>query len=292
MGVADKPGGYRHIQRLLFAVHGYLHDRVGSREHPSRQPGHLIAKNVRYPLRRGEVREGNAAGRLLDRNHRRAGCAQAADDVVDIIRRLVRHHLLRTEGGLGDLWLRSPEAVDRPRRIPGEVDAGNPRAVGGAKDAPNVVGAANIVKNEFVLHRARLAQSTMPTLIPLQFLALLAYTILRIVLALVLLSYASRQFADRRALTPVLALPFWPFGRFSLVVLIATELLIAGLFLLGFLTQLAAILLILLLVKLRLFYGSREHPALPSGRETALMLGISLSLFITGAGAFAIDLPI
>ncbi len=132
----------------------------------------------------------------------------------------------------------------------------------------------------------------MPNLIPLQFLALLAYALLRIVLALTILALVSRQWADRRTLAPALQLPIWPYGRAALGVLIFTELLIAGLLLVGFLTQLAALLLCILLLKLRLFYGRREHPALPSGREAFLMLGIALSLFITGAGAFAVDLPI
>ena len=70
------------------------------------------------------------------------------------------------------------------------------------------------------------------------------------------------------------------------------EIIIGTLFTLGFLTQVAALLAIFLSVKILIMYRHFIHPLIPQRLFYILLLAISFSLFITGAGIFAFDLPI
>lgn len=132
----------------------------------------------------------------------------------------------------------------------------------------------------------------MLNLFPIQFLALGAYFILRIVTALVLLHLGLKHLQARRELYQVIKLPVFPFGKIGTWLLILSELTIAVLLGLGLLTQLAALLLLAMAIKFIILHRHFKHPTIP-GRLTYLLLaGISLSLLITGAGIFAFDLPI
>jgi uncharacterized membrane protein YphA (DoxX/SURF4 family) len=108
----------------------------------------------------------------------------------------------------------------------------------------------------------------------------------------VLAILARKHFRERKQLAKQLTFPFWPFGGISVWLLILVEMIICLSLFLGLFTQIGAGLLILLCGKLWFLSPSRPHSALPS-RSLVLLLGaIGLSLFITGAGAFAFDLPI
>ena len=74
--------------------------------------------------------------------------------------------------------------------------------------------------------------------------------------------------------------------------LILTELVVGTLFILGLCTQIAALIVILMSFKMLFLRKYFPHDALPSRLTYLLLLGISCCLFITGAGAFAFDLPI
>jgi uncharacterized membrane protein YphA (DoxX/SURF4 family) len=63
-------------------------------------------------------------------------------------------------------------------------------------------------------------------------------------------------------------------------------------FLVGFYTQIAAILSIGLCVKLLIWHKRFPQNSIPSRLTYLLLLTISLSLFVTGAGILAFDLPI
>lgn len=70
------------------------------------------------------------------------------------------------------------------------------------------------------------------------------------------------------------------------------EIALGILLLIGFLTQVVSLLTLLLSLKFILMHKRFAHPLIPS-RLTFILIGtIALSLFITGAGAFAIDLQI
>lgn len=127
---------------------------------------------------------------------------------------------------------------------------------------------------------------------PLQFLALLAYFILRIITGFVFLILGVKHWQVRNSLYPVLKLRIFPFGKILTIIFIFTELLVGTLFFLGLYTQIAALITIAMSIKMILLRKKLSHPSLPSRLMYLLLLGIGCSLFITGAGVFAFDLPI
>lgn len=129
----------------------------------------------------------------------------------------------------------------------------------------------------------------MLNLFPIQFLSLLAYFILRTFLGVLLLYTGLRLI--RYNSFPTLAdvpRPHW-----GVVWLIGTLEIVAGLLLiLGFLTQLGALLAALVSLLILASPRAKFRAYLPDSAFWLLVLGAALSLFITGAGAFAFDLPI
>ena len=127
---------------------------------------------------------------------------------------------------------------------------------------------------------------------PIQFLALFAYFILRIFIGTVLLLLGFEHWRQRKALYPVLVVPIFPFGKIGTTILILSEITIGTMYILGFYTQIAALFTILLSIKMLILRNRFIHPSLPSKLVYFLFLGIGCSLFITGAGILAFDLPI
>ncbi len=127
---------------------------------------------------------------------------------------------------------------------------------------------------------------------PIQFLALLAYLLLRLAAGSVLLVLGVRHFKQRESLYKALTLPLFPFGKVITSFFIITELVVGGLFILGLHTQIAALLLMAMSLKMLFLRKRFSHPALPGRLFYLLLFGISCSLFITGAGALAFDLPL
>jgi uncharacterized membrane protein YphA (DoxX/SURF4 family) len=127
---------------------------------------------------------------------------------------------------------------------------------------------------------------------PIQFLSLLAYFILRVLTGLVLLTLGYRHFEARKVLNTILVLPLFPFGTVTTTVLIMAELVIGALFILGAFTQIAALLAMIMSFKMIVLKSRFAHSSIPGRLFYVLLLAISCSLFITGAGVFAFDLPI
>ncbi len=127
---------------------------------------------------------------------------------------------------------------------------------------------------------------------PIQFLALLAHLLLRVITGVVLLILGYQHFKHRTTLYLVLSLSIFPFGKITTFVFIVTELTIGTLLILGMHTQIAALLLIAMSVKMLFLRKWFPHLAIPGRLFYLLLLGISCSLFITGAGALAFDLPL
>jgi uncharacterized membrane protein YphA (DoxX/SURF4 family) len=132
----------------------------------------------------------------------------------------------------------------------------------------------------------------MLNIFPIQFLALFAYFLLRVLTGTVLLYLGLLHARSLPTLQDGLTLSWWPYGRLSALVLILTELVTATMLLVGYAAQLAALILILMSVKIFLLRGLLTHDTIPSRPFYVLLLGIALCLFITGAGAFAFDLPV
>ncbi len=131
----------------------------------------------------------------------------------------------------------------------------------------------------------------MLNLVPIQFLALLAYFILRLTVGLVFLSLARSHWRHRQELSTELNRPFIP-GTGAITVLIFTEILVGTLFIIGLFTQLAAALALVIALKFLLFRSYFTHQSFPTPQTLFLLIGVSVTLFITGAGVLAFDLPI
>lgn len=132
----------------------------------------------------------------------------------------------------------------------------------------------------------------MLTLFPIQWLALLAYFILRVLVGGVVLTLGLHHLRIWPTLVSKTKVPFFPFPRIAMGLLIATEIIIAFLLVPGIYTQIGALLLIALSIKILFWRGRLGGDLLPARHTYVLLLACGLSLFITGAGALAIDLPI
>lgn len=132
----------------------------------------------------------------------------------------------------------------------------------------------------------------MLNLFAIQFMAPLAYLMLRMCLGIVLIHFGCIHIQHRHSLKKVFSLRLFPFGSFFVWYLSVVEIVLGIMLVLGLFTQLVALLATLLSLKFIIMYKHFSHPLIPARIVFVLMGVISLSLFITGAGAFAFDLPI
>ena len=126
----------------------------------------------------------------------------------------------------------------------------------------------------------------------IQWMALLAYALLRIFVGIILLYLGIKHLSSRHELKYVLKLSWWPFGRLSTALLILFELALAIFILLGAYTQYAVLILALMCLEFIILRPHFNHHSIPPRLFYFLLLGVSLTLFITGAGAVAFDLPL
>jgi len=132
----------------------------------------------------------------------------------------------------------------------------------------------------------------MLNLFPIQFLAPLAYMLLRLCVGLILVRLGITHIHNRRPATTLIvektaSVPPFIFLCIGLLEIIAGVLIFLGLY-----TQLGA-LIVLALSAMQLAFSKRLFTnKTPSRVFYVLLFFVSLSLFITGAGAFAFDLPI
>jgi putative oxidoreductase len=132
----------------------------------------------------------------------------------------------------------------------------------------------------------------MLNIFPVQFLAPLAYALLRICVGFIFIRLGYSHIKARQELKNVFTLPIAPFGLFFAWYVGILEIVIGTLFILGLFTQIAALLATFYCIKLLILRKRFSHPLLPRGYFLTLLLMTSISIFITGAGAFAFDLPI
>ncbi len=132
----------------------------------------------------------------------------------------------------------------------------------------------------------------MLNLFPIQFLAPLAYLLMRVCLGLVLVHLGLRHFRARHTLIPLFSFRILPFGHFFAWYLIITEIAIGIFLFVGLYTQVAGLLTMILSLKFIIMHKRFTHPTIPSRLSYLFMFVIGASLCITGAGMFAFDLPI
>lgn len=132
----------------------------------------------------------------------------------------------------------------------------------------------------------------MLNLFPIQWLVMLAYLILRVGVGSIFLYLAHTQIKNWKQLPPTIDLPLISNSKTIFTFVIITELIAGTLYIIGLATQAAALLAIALCIKMLFWHKRFPAEIIPDKLTYVLILFISLSLFITGAGALAFDLPI
>lgn len=127
---------------------------------------------------------------------------------------------------------------------------------------------------------------------PIQFLAILAYTILRVFIGTLLIYFGVNHVTHRKELRETFSFPTKRLSLPFLVFFILAEFLAGAMLLVGLYTQVAALIVICMSLKIILFHKQCASPYVQSRLFYLLLLVSAFSLFITGAGAFAFDLPI
>ena len=132
----------------------------------------------------------------------------------------------------------------------------------------------------------------MLNLFPIQFLALFAHTILRVSVGVILLYLGLSHWKAREELASRFSFSWFPYGHFAAWYLALVELVAGVLFVLGLYMQIAALLGMLLSLKFIVMHKRFGGPRVPGKIFYVLLFSASFSLFITGAGLFAFDLPL
>jgi uncharacterized membrane protein YphA (DoxX/SURF4 family) len=132
---------------------------------------------------------------------------------------------------------------------------------------------------------------------PTVFLALIAYAVLRVIIGLILIYLGYQHLIPRKASLKAALVSCVPrflsgyTGFFTMYFGVA-EVILGLMYVAGFFTQIAAIITALFALKMLYFRKRLTYPLVPSPIFFLLLIGVSVSLFITGAGVFAFDIPI
>ncbi|MCA9365356.1 DoxX family protein [Candidatus Kaiserbacteria bacterium] len=128
---------------------------------------------------------------------------------------------------------------------------------------------------------------------PTQFLALGAYLFLRLVVGLILIYFGFRHLSYKYDLADKLpAFPWFPYRGLAIYIFAYTEIIAGGMFIAGSYLQYAAIVVVIMSIKMLYWKKHLDHPSIPGVYFYILLIAVSISLFITGAGILAVDLPI
>ena len=97
---------------------------------------------------------------------------------------------------------------------------------------------------------------------------------------------------NRDTLKEIFTFSIFPYKNFTVWYLSLIEIIVGTLFFIGLYTQIAALLSMVYALKFIVLHERLKHPLIPEQKFFILLLVASLSLFITGAGALAFDLPL
>ncbi|MFN3188229.1 MAG: DoxX family membrane protein [Candidatus Paceibacteria bacterium] len=132
----------------------------------------------------------------------------------------------------------------------------------------------------------------MLNIFPIQWLALFAYFILRVWIGGILLYLGMQHTKSYRELVATTTCPLLPKHQLPIFIIIACEFILGTVLLAGAYTQLVVFGILMLSLKMILWRRRFTHKSIPDRWFYFLLIGCCLSLFITGAGAIAFDLPI
>ncbi len=127
----------------------------------------------------------------------------------------------------------------------------------------------------------------MPNYFPILFLAPLAYFLLRICVAIILIYLGRSNITHRKS-----SVSNTTFSQTALATFGIIEIALGVFFFVGFSTQIAALALMAVTLIHLIRPHMLRHTMTPSRIFFVLLFFVSVSLFITGAGPFAYDLPI
>ena len=128
-----------------------------------------------------------------------------------------------------------------------------------------------------------------PSLLVFSFFAPL---LLRVVLGLWLLTTGYKHFLERRTISAELSRDWGTLGKAKGLVFGLFEILLSGLLITGFITQIAVLMVAVMALGLLVFRKKYASLKPESPWLYVFVLTISLSLLLTGAGALAFDLPL
>lgn len=136
----------------------------------------------------------------------------------------------------------------------------------------------------------------MVNLFPVLFLAILGNAFLRLFLGLIFVYLGFTHFGKHKALLiSTITAQFPAFARiapFIALKLALVELIIGAMIVVGAYTQVAALVGMILSLKMLIFRRRLTYPLVPPSSFWLLVFAACVSLFFTGAGAFAFDFPI
>lgn len=127
---------------------------------------------------------------------------------------------------------------------------------------------------------------------PILYLAPIALLALRISVAVFLVYGALQHVQYREELGRTFSMSWFPYGGPVAVAFPLAELIIAGLLFLGLHVQYAMLVLMAMSLKIFIVRPWFAHPSIPERSTYFLLFFIALTLFVSGAGAFAFDLPL
>jgi len=132
----------------------------------------------------------------------------------------------------------------------------------------------------------------MLNIFPIQWLAMFAYLLLRVWVAMLLIWLGYRHASAVKELIATTRWPLLPQRALPIQLLILFECLAGLVLMVGAYTQIVVGLIFMYSLKMIIWNHRFSHPTIPDRYFYFLLLGACLSLFITGAGAIAFDLPI
>lgn len=130
----------------------------------------------------------------------------------------------------------------------------------------------------------------MLNLFPIQFLAPIAYALLRLCVGIILIRLGIKRIKDRTPLTTLVVSEVVKRSHSSILVIGVGEIIAGILITLGLYTQVGALIALIITV-IHMRHTSETMLTLPRVFYVLLFFAL-LSLFITGAGIFAFDLPV
>lgn len=132
----------------------------------------------------------------------------------------------------------------------------------------------------------------MLNLFAIQWLALTAYFILRVWIGVMLILLSTRHSKSYRELVTSTTWPIFSGYKFPIIFLILSEFLLGAILILGAYTQIVVVLIFMMAIKMIIWRNRFTHPSIPDRWFYSLLIACCISIFITGAGAIAFDLPI